>query len=62
MDSGAIYGVREARWRIAVVTGRFALPSLMFYDLSPALTTLADSPLPWVVAHEPTRRGARSAA
>lgn len=35
----AVYAVRDERWTIAVVTGRFALPSLMFYDLR---TVLAD--------------------
>ena len=31
--TGAVYAVRDERWTIGVVTGRFALPSLMFYDL-----------------------------
>jgi hypothetical protein len=31
--SGAVFAVRENGWTIAVVTGRYALPSLMFYDL-----------------------------
>ena len=30
---GAVYAVRDERWTLAVVTGRFALSSLMFYDL-----------------------------
>jgi predicted regulator of Ras-like GTPase activity (Roadblock/LC7/MglB family) len=30
---GAVYAVRDERWTLGVVTGRFALPSLMFYDL-----------------------------
>jgi hypothetical protein len=30
---GSIFSVRENGWTIAVVTGRYALSSLMFYDL-----------------------------
>lgn len=33
LPEGVIYGVREQGWTIAVVAGRFALSSLMFYDL-----------------------------
>jgi hypothetical protein len=36
---GEVFAVRHAGWTIAAVTGRFALPSLMFYDLR---TVLAD--------------------
>jgi hypothetical protein len=31
--NGAVFAVRENGWTIAVVTGRYALSSLMFYDL-----------------------------
>jgi predicted regulator of Ras-like GTPase activity (Roadblock/LC7/MglB family) len=34
---GAVYAVRDERWTIGVVTGRFALSSLMFYDLRTVL-------------------------
>jgi predicted regulator of Ras-like GTPase activity (Roadblock/LC7/MglB family) len=37
---GAVYAVRDERWTIGVVTGRFALPSLMFYDLRTVLGDL----------------------
>jgi predicted regulator of Ras-like GTPase activity (Roadblock/LC7/MglB family) len=30
---GAVYAVRDERWIVGVVAGRFALSSLMFYDL-----------------------------
>jgi hypothetical protein len=31
--NGAVFALRENGWTIAVVTGRYALSSLMFYDL-----------------------------
>jgi hypothetical protein len=37
---GAVYAVRDQQWTIAVVTGRFALSSLMFYDLRSVLADL----------------------
>jgi hypothetical protein len=37
---GAVYAVRDERWMIGVVTGRFALSSLMFYDLRTVLGDL----------------------
>jgi predicted regulator of Ras-like GTPase activity (Roadblock/LC7/MglB family) len=40
---GAVYAVRETNWTAAVVTGRFALPSLMFYDLRAVLADLEAS-------------------
>lgn len=40
---GAVYAVREGHWSVAVVTGRFALPSLMFYDLRTVLGELEAS-------------------
>ena len=33
LPEGAVYAVRDRGWTLAVVTGRFALSSLMFYDL-----------------------------
>lgn len=37
---GAVFAVRADGWTIAVVAGRFALPSLMFYDLRAVLSDL----------------------
>jgi hypothetical protein len=37
---GSVYAVRDERWTIGVVTGRFALSSLMFYDLRRVLGDL----------------------
>jgi hypothetical protein len=37
---GAVFAVREHGWTIAAVTGRFALPSLIFYDLRSVLGDL----------------------
>src|SRR5262249_25029817 len=37
---GAVYAVRDERWTVGVVTGRFALSSLMFYDLRAVLGDL----------------------
>jgi hypothetical protein len=37
---GAVFAVRSERWTIVVVAGRFALPSLMFYDLNAVLSDL----------------------
>jgi hypothetical protein len=33
LPEGAVYGVRDRGWTLVVVTGRFALSSVMFYDL-----------------------------
>jgi hypothetical protein len=41
---GAVYAVRDERWTIGVVTGRFALSSLMFYDLRSVLGDLEGRP------------------
>jgi predicted regulator of Ras-like GTPase activity (Roadblock/LC7/MglB family) len=41
---GAVYAVRDERWTIGVVTGRFALSSLMFYDLRSVLADLEGRP------------------
>jgi predicted regulator of Ras-like GTPase activity (Roadblock/LC7/MglB family) len=38
--TGAVFAVRAEDWTIAVVAGRFALPSLMFYDLRAVLSDL----------------------
>jgi hypothetical protein len=35
-----LFAVRAEGWTIAVVAGRFALPSLMFYDLNAVLSDL----------------------
>ena len=37
---GAVFAVRDEHWAIGVVTGRFALSSLMFYDLRRVLGDL----------------------
>jgi predicted regulator of Ras-like GTPase activity (Roadblock/LC7/MglB family) len=37
---GGVYAVRDERWTVGVVTGRFALSSLMFYDLRNVLGDL----------------------
>jgi predicted regulator of Ras-like GTPase activity (Roadblock/LC7/MglB family) len=41
---GGVYAVRDDNWTIGVVTGRFALPSLMFYDLRNVLGDLEAKP------------------
>jgi hypothetical protein len=41
---GAVYAVRDEHWTIGVVTGRFALSSLMFYDLRRVLGDLEGKP------------------
>jgi hypothetical protein len=33
LPEGVVFAVREKGWTVAVVAGRFALPSLMFFDL-----------------------------
>jgi hypothetical protein len=38
--AGSVYAVRSPRWTIAVVSGRFALSSLMLYDLRNVLSDL----------------------
>jgi hypothetical protein len=40
LPDGAVYGVRDGRWTLVVVTGRFALSSVMFYDLRNVLSDL----------------------
>jgi len=41
---GAVYAARDDKHAIAVVTGRFALPSLMFFDLRKVLEDLGKAP------------------
>ena len=41
LPEGSVYAVREHGWTLAVVTGRFALSSLMFYDLRMVARDLA---------------------
>jgi predicted regulator of Ras-like GTPase activity (Roadblock/LC7/MglB family) len=41
---GIVFAVRDERWIIAVVAGRFALSSLMFYDLRAVLADLEGRP------------------
>ena len=38
--TGAVYAVREGGWTLAVVSGRFAMSSLMFYDLRAVIRDL----------------------
>ena len=40
---GAVFCVRDAAWTVAVVSGRFALPSLMFFDLRRLLEDLGEA-------------------
>jgi hypothetical protein len=41
---GAVFCVRDQGWTLAAVTGRFALPSLVFYDLRHVLRDLGPGP------------------
>jgi hypothetical protein len=41
---GAVFAVRDEHWTIGVATGRFALSSLMFYDLRGVLGDLGTGP------------------
>ena len=41
VPEGAVYAARERGWTLAVVAGRFALSSLMFYDLRMVLRDLS---------------------
>jgi predicted regulator of Ras-like GTPase activity (Roadblock/LC7/MglB family) len=43
---GSVFAVRARAWAIAVVTGRFALSSLMLYDLRAVLAALESEPAP----------------
>ena len=42
--AGGVFCVREGGWTIGVVTGRYALSSLMFYDLRKVLEDLGEAP------------------
>jgi predicted regulator of Ras-like GTPase activity (Roadblock/LC7/MglB family) len=39
--AGIVYALRSGEWTLAVVAGRFALSSLVFYDMRQALAELA---------------------
>jgi len=41
LPEGSVYAVREHGWTLAVVAGRFALSSLMFFDLRMVIRDLA---------------------
>ena len=41
LPEGSVYAVREHGWTLAVVAGRFALSSLMFFDLRMVARDLA---------------------
>jgi hypothetical protein len=41
LPEGILYAVRERGWTLAVVAGRFALSSLMFFDLRMVIRDLA---------------------
>lgn len=38
--AGVVYALREARWTLVVVAGRFALSSLVFFDMRRVLEDL----------------------
>jgi hypothetical protein len=40
VPAGAVFAVRQGSWTVAAVTSRFALSSLMFYDLRSVLSDL----------------------
>lgn len=44
IGEGTVYAVRDERWTVGVVAGRFALSSLMFYDLRSVLGDLEAKP------------------
>ena len=39
--TGLVYALRSGEWTLAVVAGRFALSSLVFFDMRQALQELA---------------------
>lgn len=41
LPEGSVYALREHGWTLAVVTGRFALSSLMFFDLRMVIRDLS---------------------
>jgi hypothetical protein len=40
LPGGSVYALREAGWTLVVVSGRYALASLMFYDLHSVIRDL----------------------
>jgi hypothetical protein len=44
LPEGSVYALREHGWTLAVVAGRFALSSLMFFDLRMVIRDLAGLP------------------
>jgi predicted regulator of Ras-like GTPase activity (Roadblock/LC7/MglB family) len=44
LPEGSVYALREHGWTVAVVAGRFALSSLMFFDLRMVIRDLAGLP------------------
>jgi uncharacterized membrane protein len=40
--AGIVYALRSGRWILAVVAGRFALSSLVFFDMRRALEELGE--------------------
>jgi len=42
-DRGAVFAARSERHALCVVTGRFALPALVLYDLRAVLSDLAEA-------------------
>ncbi|MEA2403518.1 MAG: hypothetical protein QOE08_165 [Thermoleophilaceae bacterium] len=43
MTAGAVFAVRGHGWTVAVLTGRYALSSLMFYDLRSVVSDLGEA-------------------
>jgi hypothetical protein len=44
LPEGAVFALREHGWTLAIVAGRYALSSLMFYDLRMVARDLAGAP------------------
>jgi hypothetical protein len=44
LPEGSVFALRDHGWTLAVVAGRFALSSLMFYDLRMVIRDLAGLP------------------
>ena len=42
LTAGTVFAVRGAHWTIAVLSGRYALSSLMFYDLRSVVADLGE--------------------
>lgn len=43
LTAGAVFAVRGGGWTVAVLTGRYALSSLMFYDLRSVVSDLGEA-------------------